>query len=348
MIEHSRPTDARQCDTVGNLRIAFRRAAVASWLCVLSAGATPAHTTGTLLRFERSEEAMGSSFSVVVYGADRGQLETAADRALDEVHRLDRLLSNYRPDSEWSRMNRDAADRPVRLSPELFELLSACMKYSVASGGAFDITVGPLMRVWGFTKGEGTLPQPADVSAARERVGYRHVHLDQASRTVRFDRPGVELDPGGIGKGYAVDRAVDVLRGERVNVALVSAAGSSVYGMSTPPDEPKGWRITIRAPEDPNKSAAEVFLKDMSISTSGSYEKFFWAEGRTYSHLIDPRTGSPAQGTAAVSVLAPRTIDSEAWTKPYFINGRTWTEAHKRPELRVFFCEQGKVCSWIE
>jgi thiamine biosynthesis lipoprotein len=317
-------------------------------LCALAANATRARTAGTSLRFEKTEEAMGSSFSVVLYGADRGQLEKAADRALDEVHRLDRLLSNYRPDSEWSRMNREAADRPVQVSPELFDLLSACLNYSVASDGAFDITVGPLIRTWGFMKGEGALPRPDDVAAARQRVGYRHVHLDPAWRTVRFDRAGVELDPGGIGKGYAVDRAVDMLRREQINVALLSAAGSSIYGMSTPPDEPDGWRITIRAPENPNKSAAEVMLKDMSISTSGSYEKFFWAEGRTYSHLIDPRTGAPAQGTASVSVVAPRTIDSEAWTKPYFINGRTWAEAHRRPELRVFFCEQGKACSWIE
>jgi FAD:protein FMN transferase len=182
---------------------------------------------------------------------------------------------------------------------------------------------------------------------ALARVGSRHVQLDPAARTVKFDRPGVELDPGGIGKGYAVDRAVDLLKREPVSAALVSAAGSSIYAMGAPPAEPDGWRITIRAPADPNKSAAEVFLKDMAISTSGSYEKFFWAEGRTYSHLIDPRTGSPAQGTAAVSVLAPRTIDSEAWTKPYFINGRTWTAAHKRPGHRVFFCEQDKPCSWI-
>jgi FAD:protein FMN transferase len=227
-------------------------------------------------------------------------------------------------------------------------VLSACMHYSAESGGAFDVTVGPLVRVWGFARGDGALPRRADVSAALERVGYRHVHLDRASRTVQFDRHGMELDPGGIGKGYAVDRVVDVLRRDRVHAALVSAAGSSIYGMSAPPDEPAGWRITIRAPEDPDGSAAEIFLKDMAISTSGSYEKFFRAGGRTYSHLIDPRSGSPAQGTAAVSVLATRTIDSEAWTKPYFINGRAWTAAHKRPEHRVFFCEQDKACSWIE
>jgi thiamine biosynthesis lipoprotein len=317
-------------------------------MCVLLARPTAAGTTGRLLRLEKSEEAMGSSFSVVLYGADRAQLEAAADRALDEVHRLDRLLSNYQPASEWSEMNRAAADRPFRLSAELFDLLSACLKYSAESDGAFDVTVGPLARVWGFTTGDGALPQPADVSTALARVGYRHVHLDPATRAVKFERAGMELDPGGIGKGYAVDRVVDLLRREQVQAALVSAAGSSIYALSAPPDRPDGWRITIRAPEDPNQAAAEVVLKDMAVSTSGSYEKFFWAEGRTYSHLIDPRTGAPAQGTAAVSVLAPRTIDSEAWTKPYFINGRTWTAAHKRPEHRVFFCERQRPCSWIE
>jgi thiamine biosynthesis lipoprotein len=330
------------------LGTSLRRTGIALWLCVLAARVNPAVTAGSLLRLEKSEEAMGSSFSVILYDADRVQLEAAADRALDEVHRLDRLLSNYQAASEWSEMNRAAADRPFRLSVELFDLLSACLQYSAESDGAFDVTVGPLVRVWGFTKGDGALPRPADVSTALARVGYRYVHLDHASRTVTFDRAGMELDPGGIGKGYAVDRVVEVLKRERVNAALVSAAGSSIYALSAPPDGPDGWRITIRAPEDPNKPVAEVVLKDMAISTSGSYEKFFWAEGRTYSHLIDPRTGAPAQGTAAVSVLAPRAIDSEAWTKPYFINGRTWTAAHKRPEHRVFFCERRRPCSWID
>ncbi|HYU79989.1 MAG TPA: FAD:protein FMN transferase, partial [Vicinamibacterales bacterium] len=140
---------------------------------------------------------MGSSFSLVLYGTDRSKLETTADAALDEVHRLDRMLSNYRPASEWSEINRDAAQRPVRLSPELFDLLAACLKYSAESDGAFDITVGPLMKVWGFMKGEGLLPRRAEVTDALERVGYRHVRLDAVSRTVQFDRPGVELDPGG-------------------------------------------------------------------------------------------------------------------------------------------------------
>jgi thiamine biosynthesis lipoprotein len=205
------------------------------------------------------------------------------------------------------------------------------------------------MKVWGFFRGEGSMPTKTAVSDALERVGYRHVRLDAAARTVRFDREGVELDPGGIGKGYAVDRMLDALRLRGVEIALISGAGSSIYGMGAPPEEPRGWRIEIRDPNDVHHPAAEVFLKNMSLSTSGSYEKFFRAGGRTWSHIMDPRTGYPAQGVASVSVLAPRTIDSEAWAKPYFVLGRAWTAAHKPGDFRVLFCEDTKRngCSWI-
>jgi thiamine biosynthesis lipoprotein len=223
------------------------------------------------------------------------------------------------------------------------------MKYSRQSDGAFDITVGPLMKVWGFYRGEGGLPQPAEVRNALARTGYRHIRLDPAAQTIQFDQPGVELDPGGIGKGYAVDRMTQVLKGKGVEIALVSAAGSSIYGLGAPPDDPRGWRVTIRDPKNAKQAAAEVFLKNTSLSTSVSYEKFFWAEGRRYSHIMDPRTGYPAQGASSVSILAPRTIDSEAWAKPYFINGRAWTAAHKPGHFSVFFCDDTnqKVCSWV-
>ena len=316
-------------------------------LFVLAATASFGRET---LRLEKSADAMGSTYSIAVYGDDRVQLEAAVDAAFDEVRRLDDLLSNYKPESEWSEVNREAAQRPVKVSPELFRLLQACVEYSRASEGAFDISVGPLMKVWGFYKGSGHLPHRAEVQAAMAKVGYRHILLDPAAQTVRFDRPGVELDPGGIGKGYAVDRMVDVLKQKGVGAALVAGSGSSIYGLGAPPEEPKGWRIDIKDPWDIRKSLAEVYLRDMSMSTSGSYEKFFRAEGKTYAHIMDPRTGYPAQGSVSVSVVAPRTIDSEAWAKPFFINGRLWTVKHKPKEFRVFFCEDKveKPCAWLQ
>jgi thiamine biosynthesis lipoprotein len=296
------------------------------------------------VRVESAAEAMGATFSIVLYGADRAPLETAAQAALDEAQRLDRMLSNYLPESEWSRVNREAARQPVKVSAELFALLSACLEYSRESEGAFDISVGPLMKAWGFFRDEGRLPQKAEIEMALAHTGYRHVALDPSARTVRFDEPGVELDPGGIGKGYAVDRMVEVLKRRGVEIALVSV-GSSIYGMGAPPETPEGWRVSIRSPDDPHRTATEVSLKNMSLSTSAGYEKFFRADERTWPHIMDPRTGYPARDVSAVSVIAPRTIDSEVWAKPYFTNGHEWTAAHKPKDVRVFFCDDR--CSWI-
>ncbi len=311
-------------------------------------GSLPAR--GELLRLEQSADAMGSTYSVAVYGEDRDQLEAAVQAAFDEVRRLDGLLSNYKPDSEWSEVNRTAADHPVKVSAELFHLLSECLDYSRRSEGAFDISVGPLMKVWGFYKGSGHLPHKAEIMAALTRVGYRHVHLDSASQTVRFDHAGVELDPGGIGKGYAVDRVVEILRQRGVQIALVAASGSSIYGLGSPPNEPRGWKINIRDPKIERKTVATVYLKDQSLSTSGSYEKFFRAEGKTWAHIMDPRTGYPAPGMLSVSVLAPRTLDSEAWAKPYFINGRQWASKHLQAGFRAFLCEDrtDQPCAWLQ
>lgn len=293
---------------------------------------------------------MGSTYTVELYGTDRIAMEAAADAAFDEVHRLDNMLSNYKPDSELSQVNQRAAKGPVKVSPEFFQLLERCQEYSRQSEGAFDLTVGPLMRVWGFYRGSGHLPHRAEIQAAMTKVGYRHVHLDRAAQTVWFDRAGVELDPGGIGKGYAVDRMVDVLKRNGVKIALVAGSGSSIYGMGAPPTQPNGWKVDIKDPWDTKKSVAEVSLKDMSMSTSGSYEKFFRAEGKIYAHIMDPRTGYPAQGSVSVSVIAPRTIDSEAWAKPYFVNGRRWAAQHKPKEFRVYFCEDrtDQPCAWLQ
>jgi len=292
---------------------------------------------------------MGSTYTIVAYGEDRLKLETAVEAGFDEVRRLDELISNYKPRSEWSLVNREAAERPVRVSVEVFNLISACLAYSRKSNGAFDITVGPLVRTWGFYKGSGRLPHRAEVRRALAQTGYTNVILDKENLTVRFAKPGVELDPGGIGKGYAVDRIAGILRDMGIRAAMVSAGGSSIYGIGAPPGAP-GWQVKIRHPLRPSETVAEVVLRDNSMSTSGTSEKFFYSGGVRYSHIFDPRTGYPAPGMLSVSVVAPRTIDSEAWTKPSFILGREWARKNLPGEFKAFFCEDRTqaTCAWLQ
>src|SRR5262245_24396188 len=177
-------------------------------------------TEHQMQRYEDSRVSMGCLYAVVVYGRDLARLREAAAAALDEVDRIDRLMSNYKNDSELSRVNREAAKAPVKVDLELFDFIAECLRYSRESEGAFDITVGPLMKAWGFFRGEGRMPSEAELAEARSRVGYRRVILNQKDGTIFFDRSGVELDLGGIAKGYAVDRAVAVLKRYGVMSAL--------------------------------------------------------------------------------------------------------------------------------
>jgi thiamine biosynthesis lipoprotein len=159
----------------------------------------------------------------------------------------------------------------------------------------------------------------------------------------------VELDPGGIGKGYAVDRMAEALRRNGIRNGFISAGGSSIYALGTAPGK-EGWPVKLDDPRRLSTPAATICLRDESLSTSGSTEKFFMADGKRWSHIMDPRTGEPAGGMLSVSVIAPKTIDSEAWAKPYFILGRVWAEQHKKREFQVFMCEDraNEPCAWIK
>jgi thiamine biosynthesis lipoprotein len=304
---------------------------------------------GELLRIEDSLDSMGTTYTVVAYAEDQQQLEDGVEAAFAEARRLESMLSNYRAQSEWSKVNREAARGAVQVSPELFDLLAAYLDASRKSLGTFDISVGTLMRVWGFYKGSGRLPSAGEVSGALEKVGYQNIVLDAQNRTVRFLKEGVEIDPGGIGKGYAVDQMTEKLKERGIRSALVSAGGSSIYALGAPPSD-SGWTVKIRHPRKWLETVEEIRLKDESLSTSGDYEKFFEAGGKTYSHIMDPRTGYPASGVLSVSVIAPRTFTSETWTKPFFILGPDWAARNRPKGLRVFFCEDRAElkCAWLQ
>jgi thiamine biosynthesis lipoprotein len=306
------------------------------------------------VRLESSRQAMGTAFLVTAYGPDRVKLEAGVEAALEEAARLDHLLSNYKPQSEWSMVNREAAKGPVRVSKELFDLLSACQKYSELSEGTFDITVGPLMRSWGFFKGDGRYPHRSEIRVAMAGVGYRNLILDSNNQTVRFRRADTEIDPGGIGKGYAVDRMAQILREAGIASAFISAGASSLYAIGAPPGK-EGWHVTIAHPKYKDRNVAELYLRDEAMATSGSAEKHFAVGGEIYSHIMDPRTGYPARGMLSVSLISKSGIDTEAWAKPLYILGRQWASQHKPKGMRVLFCPEGPkgqrwetTCEWLQ
>ncbi len=315
-------------------------------LCALPAAAGRAEQA--LQRFESAADAMGSEFRIACYAPETALAANAVMAAFDEARRIDAFLSNYKPDSELSRINREAGGRAVAISQEMTDLLAACLRYHRISEGAFDITVGALVEAWGFFRGAGKMPGRPALWLARRKVGSQHMRLDRANRTVRFLRSGLRLDPGGIGKGYAVDRAVAVLREYGIERALVSAGASSIYALGAPPGNARGWTVSIRDPSGSSDPVGEVALKDRSLSSSGSDKKFFEVDGKRYAHILDPRTGRPAEGMRSVSVTTPKTIDSEAWATAIFVNGADWAKENRPPEARVFLCPVGAACFQLD
>ena len=287
---------------------------------------------------EESRVAMGCTATVRACGPDAAALPVVVGEALDEIDRVDRLMSHYRRDSPLSRLNREAANRPVAVEPELLDFLAECLRWSRESDGAFDITVGPLMKAWGFFRDEGRVPSDDELARAREVVGYHHMLLDRGAGIVRFDRPGVGLDLGGIGKGYAVDRVVALLRQRGVASALVNLGGSSVYGLGAPPGK-EAWEIGIQDPAAPGKTARTVRLRDRALSVSGGYERFFEKDGVTYSHIMDPRTGRPVQGILSVAVLSDSATDGDALDDVLIVQGPEASRARLSffPGTEAFF-----------
>jgi thiamine biosynthesis lipoprotein len=309
--------------------------------CVASAClllAARAQAEDAPVRYEASHDAMGTVFTVVAYGRDSRFLAQVANEVFEEIDGLDAQMSHYRAESEVSRINRRAGREAVLVEPSLFRVLEESIRYSQETGGTFDITVGPLMKAWGFFRAQGRRPSRPELARVMGRVGYRHIQLAREQRTIRFNVDGLELDLGGIAKGYAVDRAVDILRSQGVTVALVSSGTSSIYALGAPPGE-RAWQITLRDPFEVRKAGDFVHLKNYSLAVSGSYEKFFRLGGRTYTHILDPRTGQPVANMLATAVLAPQAMESDALSTSFFVLGvegsRRYLASH--PQLAALF-----------
>ncbi len=265
---------------------------------------------------KREEAIMGTAISVELWHDDRAAGASAIDAVMAEMHRIDRAMSPHRPDSELSRINRDAACAPVPISAEMARLLARANDFAALSDGAFDITYAAVGQLYDYR--QRVRPSDAALADARALVGYRGLILDPAARTVRFEREGMRIDLGGFAKGHAVDNAAQILQQRGIRHAMVSAGGDSrVIGDR----RGRPWTIGIRDPRRPGEVSALLPLEDTSISTSGDYERYFEADGERFHHLIDPATGRSPRSVHSVTVLAEDGLTTEALSKCVFVLG---------------------------
>ena len=299
-----------------------------------------------------ARNAMATRFEIALYGEDAVSLRAAAEEALDEVQRLENQLSLYRPDSEISHLNARASDEAVRVPPELFRLLEQARRLHDETEGAFDITIGPLMRAWGFVADSGHLPDEKILEQARQCVGMHHLQLDPERQSVHFARKSVMLDLGAIGKGYAIEKAAEILREAGVCSALIHGGTSTAVAIGCPPGE-EAWKIAVERPPHPNplpqwregepqRPLAVVPLRDNALSVSAVWGKSFQSAGVTYGHVIDPRTGAPASKAVLAAVSVASATESDALSTALLTLGIKGEAkiAKLRPGIRTLVVEQ--------
>jgi len=265
---------------------------------------------------DRTEAIMGTRIYVQVWADDPAKGNEAIDAVMADMRRIDDLMSHYKPDSQLSRINQLGNQQPVQVDKELFDLIKLSTYYSQITEGAFDITYASVGYMYDYPK--HVHPTEAQIKSALPAVNWRNILFDEAHHTIRFEHPGMRIDLGGIGKGYAVDRGIDILKARGIQHAVVTAGGDTrILGdhLGRP------WLVAIRHPDDPNKVVTRIPLSDTAMSTSGDYERYFDEDGVRYHHIIDPHTGHSASKVRSATILAPTATETDGLSKTAFVLG---------------------------
>ncbi|HSE98271.1 MAG TPA: FAD:protein FMN transferase [Blastocatellia bacterium] len=262
-------------------------------------------------RYEFSETHMGTRFTIILYSRDARTAKQASRAAFDCVGRLDAIMSDYRETSELTRVSRQAHIESVKLSDDLFQVLAISQRLAAETQGAFDITIGPLTRLWRHARRTGRMPDPERLARARDLTGYEKLRINEKTRSVRLDKEGMLLDLGGIAKGYAADRALAALKQQGIQSALVAAGGD--IAVSDPPPGAAGWMVEIASLDsEGGRPRYHLSLSNRAVSTSGDNEQYVVIDGTRYSHIIDPRTGLGLTESCAVTVIAEDCATSDS------------------------------------
>jgi thiamine biosynthesis lipoprotein len=321
----------------------IRLAALLTCLAVLG-GALPhaAHAEW----HKRTDAIMGTRIYVEIWDTDSAHGEASIDAVMAEMRHIDDLMSHYKPESQLSQINQHAADAPVVVDKELFDLIKLSTHYSEITEGAFDITYASVGYLYNYPK--HIRPTEEQIKAALPAVNWRNMKFDDAHHSVFFEHKGMRIDVGGIGKGYAVDRGIEILQKRGIQHAVVTAGGDSrIIGKRIAADgSEREWLVAIRHPDDPNKVVTRIPLSDAAMSTSGDYERYFDENGVRYHHIIDPRTGHSASMVRSATIIGPTATQTDGMSKTAFVLGaeKALEIINRMPEYdAVFVKPDGKV-----
>ena len=268
--------------------------------------------------YKQTEGIMGTPINVELWSDSKDKARACSQKVMDEMHRIDKLMSPYIETSELFIVNKNAAQQAVKISPEMFHLIERSLKLSELSEGAFDITFASIGYRYDYRRGDK--PSEQQISETLDRINYRHIQLDSKASTIRFATHGVRIDLGGIAKGYAVDNGIRILQDCGIKQALVTAGGDSrIIGDK----RGRPWMTGIRNPrsQDKNNSSIVIPLSDTAVSTSGDYERYFIKDGVRYHHILSPKTGKPVKGIQSVTVLGPDAVTTDGLSTTIFVLG---------------------------
>jgi len=314
-----------------------RAAAFLGCILCLAIAPAPAHAAW----YSRTEAIMDTRIYVELWDTNPKHANAAIDAVMAEMHHVDDVMSDFKPDSELSQINEHAAQRPVVVSPELYNLVKLSTHYSQITDGAFDITVESVWRLYHFRR--EIHPTDAQIKALLPTVGWRQLIFDDRHHSIRFARPGMAIGLGGIAKGYVVDRSIDILKAMGIKHAIVTAGGDSrLLG----DHRGRPWMVAILDPWDLRKTVALIPISNEAISTSGDYYRGFVQNGVRYDHILSPFTGHSAQLVRSASVIAPNGTQTDGMSKTAFVLGpqKTLAIIDRMPQYdAIFVCPDGRV-----
>lgn len=269
--------------------------------------------------YKRTLKLMGSRFDITVVAEDEKQGDEYIDMAVAEITRIEKLISSWDPNSQTSAINNNAGITPVKVDAELLQLIKRAIGISKLTDGAFDISYAAMDKIWKFDGSMTEMPSDSTIKASVAKVGYRNILLDEEASTVFLSKKGMKIGFGAIGKGYAADRAKDLLMEKGVKAGIINASGDMNTWGTQVTGEP--WKVAITNPMDKNKAFALLPIREEAVVTSGNYEKYVTFNGIRYTHIIDPRTGYPAHGIISATVFAPKAELADALATSVFVMG---------------------------